>query len=140
MKGRQFFNHDDSQGGRNGHICQEFKWCVELNGRKYHVDVLISGYTASTQHESRPKRKTTVSVCDGSCDPNVEIPKHIWDEAFSQIQAMKQEDSNNSPTGTEEQVATKINKLDQRESVLVLDLMSDEGRAAGINLEFSDRQ
>jgi hypothetical protein len=86
MQGHLFFNQDNSLRGKFGHIDQRQKWCVKCSdGRSYHIDSRLLGFTASADRDERPKRQTVVTVCDGSCQHSNEIPNEIWNEANAQI-------------------------------------------------------
>jgi hypothetical protein len=86
MKGLLF---DDHCGGGSEYIVSRQKWCIQVEGSKYHVDS-----RAVTLHgEKIPEITIEVTPCNGSCQEIEELPDDVWEKAQALIKTtLKTED------------------------------------------------
>jgi hypothetical protein len=79
MKGVLFYDYDGGRGGPDGFLAHYQKWCVEIEGKKYHVCCDPIGTPGHPT--DGPRRDISVSPCDNSCVQLIGIPNNVWKKA-----------------------------------------------------------
>ncbi|HUC31300.1 MAG TPA: hypothetical protein VMR99_01260 [Candidatus Paceibacterota bacterium] len=88
VKGFVVERWDRGQGGPSGFLDHGVKWCVKIDGKRYHI---LSHQTGSLGHPTDPPHRTVVvESCDedshnGCSGFDNEIPSYIWEKAAFQI-------------------------------------------------------
>ena len=74
MKGILFYDNDRGRGGPDGYLAHYQKWCIEIDGKKFHISSSLTGFPV--------QRDVSVEPCDGECTKLVALEGSVWEKAL----------------------------------------------------------
>jgi hypothetical protein len=82
MKGLMYLDQDLGHGGPDGFASLRRAWCVDVDGRKLHIEYSVTG----SGRECDPfKHDVVVGLCNGSCAKLVDISHEVMSKALPLI-------------------------------------------------------